>query len=41
MLCLVVDRGQTVNDMAIACGIILVVITIGVIGCVVFDPFDD
>lgn len=29
------------NEMAIACGIILVVITIGVFGCVVFDPFDD
>ena len=41
MRCAVVDRGQTVSDMAIACGLILIVIVIGAVGCCAFDPFDD
>ena len=41
MRCAVVYRGQTVSDMAIACGLILIVIVVGVFGCCAFDPFDD
>lgn len=41
MRCAVVDRGQTMSDMAIACGLILIVIVVGVFGCCAFDPFDD
>lgn len=41
MRCAVVDRRQTVSDMAIACGLILIVIVVGVFGCCAFDPFDD
>ena len=29
------------NDMAIACGLILIVIVVGAVGCCAFDPFDD
>ena len=41
MLCLVVDRGQTVSDMAIACGLILITL-VGMLWALCgFDPFDD
>lgn len=41
MLCLVVDRGQTVSDMAIACGLILIGILALMWALCSFDPFDD
>ena len=49
MLCLVVDRGQTVsdiftaeiNDMTIGCGLILIALVALMWALCSFDPFDD
>ena len=49
MLCLVVDRGQTVSDifiaemheMAIGCGLALVALVVVMWALCSFDPFDD
>jgi hypothetical protein len=41
LLRLVVDRGQTVSDMAIACGLILIALVALMWALCSFDPFDD
>ena len=41
MLCLVVDRRETVSDMAIACGLILIALVALMWALCWFDPFDD
>lgn len=41
MRCAVVDRGQTVSDMAIACGLILIGLATLMWALCGFDPFDD
>lgn len=38
---LVVDRGQTVNEMAIGCGLVLVALVAAIWALCSFDPFDD